>query len=145
MLLREPYTFFIDQSLGGKLIRAALADIGVKALILPEVFPQNVEDVEWLERAGTEKWVVLTKDKNIKRNELEREAVLNAEVVFIHVATGKMKGEQVALTVVAAMPRIKRMLAVHEPPVLARVSNGGVLWVTHDSAGVALEKPVRIK
>lgn len=39
-----------------------------------DVFDQSTQDVDWLPQVGQRQWVLLTKDKRIRRNEVETTA-----------------------------------------------------------------------
>ncbi len=45
-------TFFIDHSLGGKLIARRLRDLGAQVEVLANHFPTETPDVEWLKAVG---------------------------------------------------------------------------------------------
>jgi hypothetical protein len=59
-------------------LAAALIAAGVAAITHDSVFAQDTPDEEWLTRAGYEGWVVLTKDKLIRKRPIEREALVAA-------------------------------------------------------------------
>lgn len=145
MLLLEPYTYFIDHSLGGKQIAALYRDHGRGVHILREVFPQDINDVDWLPKVGANGWVVLTKDKDIRRNEVERAALFGSNVAAFIFRIGGMKGEQVANVALAALPRIERALRVHEAPFIARVADGGSVTMLYGNDGNPLPKPLVIR
>ncbi len=56
-----------------------LRDKGLDLVTLAEIYgvpaDEEVRDTDWLEKAGTEGWVVFTKDWKIRSNRLEREMV----------------------------------------------------------------------
>ncbi|MBK7013310.1 MAG: DUF433 domain-containing protein [Xanthomonadales bacterium] len=64
--------FFVDRSLGGKLVVEALRAAGAQVIAHDDAMPQDSEDVEWLAEAGRHNWVVLTKDSAIRRNQHEK-------------------------------------------------------------------------
>jgi hypothetical protein len=67
------------------------------------------EDVEWLPAIGERGWVLLTKDKDIRRRPLEIEAILNARVrAFVLTAT-ELRREEQAEIFLQAMPKIHRV------------------------------------
>jgi len=67
------------------------------------------DDVEWLPPIGERGWVLLTKDKDIRRRPLEVEAILNARVrAFVLTATHLRREEQAAIFL-KAMPKIYRI------------------------------------
>lgn len=61
--------FFLDRSLARRVVATALRHAGWNIRTHIEVYgarDQEVEDVEWLERCGSESWVALTKDSRIR-------------------------------------------------------------------------------
>jgi hypothetical protein len=71
--------------------------------------------VTWLPAVGAAGWVVLTKDKRIRKNPLEIEAILNANVkAFVLTAAGLRKEEQAEIFI-TAMPKIVRLCAQRGP------------------------------
>lgn len=70
---------FIDRSLGRKKVPTILRSAGLRLKTLAEVYgvpaDQGIQDVEWLERAGTEGWTVFMKDAAIATNPAEIAAV----------------------------------------------------------------------
>ncbi|MGH7991598.1 MAG: hypothetical protein ACREDS_15585 [Limisphaerales bacterium] len=55
--------FFIDRSLGRKIIPDTLRNAGEEVCVHDELFAQNAKDEVWLAEAGKQGWIVLTKDK----------------------------------------------------------------------------------
>ena len=67
------------------------------------------EDIEWLPAIGARDWVLLTKDKDIRRRPLEIEAILNSHVrAFVLTATQLRRDEQAEI-LLKAMPKIRRI------------------------------------
>jgi PIN like domain len=68
VLLLEKQTYFIDRSLGGNLVAAALnakitADESVETH--DRLFPQDTDDDVWLGHVGEKGWIALSKDDAI--------------------------------------------------------------------------------
>ncbi len=74
------YAFFIDRSLGSKIVANALRQAGAEVHIHDDYFPANARDEEWLRVVGQRGWVVLTKDKMIRYRGPELAALINAGV-----------------------------------------------------------------
>ena len=106
MKLAEPYTFFIDRSLGGSFVARALREAGHAVRVHDDEFEPNARDVEWLEGVGKRGWVVLTKDARIRTNAIERNTLLSSNVAAFMLGRGDMKGPQMAATFIAALPRM---------------------------------------
>jgi hypothetical protein len=118
---REPYTFFVDRSFGGKVVIGALRAAGISAVLLDDIFPKDTPDEIWLARAGQECWPVLSKDTNIRRNELERNALLNSDVAAFLLRSGDMAGPDMGQLFVTMMPLIRRVVSENDVPFVATV------------------------
>lgn len=118
----EEFTFFIDASLGGKLIGEALRAAGARLELHNDHFPQGTPDEVWLKEAGARNWIVLTKDDKIRYHELERQALLSAGVrAFVLTAKG-LRGAENAQVFVEALPAIHRLLNRQPGPFIAKVT-----------------------
>lgn len=123
----EDVTFFIDASLGRKIVAEALRRAGAKVEVHDDHFPQGTPDKEWLAAAGQRCWAVLTKDDRIRYHDLERLALTNARVrAFVLTARG-LRGEENAGILVNALPAIHRMLSKRPGPFIAKISRGGAV------------------
>lgn len=76
----EKVVFFLDRSLGEKTVPNRLQKFGLNVENHSAHFSPDAEDVEWLEKCGANGWIVLAKDKNIKKNFLERQALFSAGI-----------------------------------------------------------------
>jgi hypothetical protein len=120
----DEVTFFIDASLGGKVVAQALRDAGAKVEIHNDHFAQGTPDHEWLAAVGDKGWVVLTKDERIRYHELERLALMEAGVrAFVLTAKG-LRGAENAEILVKAQPSIRRLLKKQPGPFIAKVTRG---------------------
>jgi predicted nuclease of predicted toxin-antitoxin system len=118
--LLEQTTFFVDFCLGrhvGEALRAA----GLKVEFHLDHFAEDAEDEEWLPVVGERNWVVLTKDKGIRRKSWEREKVISAKVRLFTLPSGNMTGEEMAKMYLANRFRMARFLRKHPPPFIAVV------------------------
>ncbi|QDU18705.1 hypothetical protein ETAA1_05980 [Urbifossiella limnaea] len=80
----------------------------------------------WLPVAGERGWVVLTKDKAIRRKPAEREKVIAYGVRMFTLPSGSMNGEEMAQTFLDSGRDIGRTLHRHPWPFVAQVSRQGV-------------------
>lgn len=84
------------------------------------------DDVQWLPAVAARGWIVLTKDKNIRRNYLEIETILNSGVrAFVLTATDLRK-EQQAEILLNAMRKVER-LSVQKGPFIFNITRMGYL------------------
>jgi len=117
--------FFIDRSLGGEYVSCALREIGETVIVHDDRFENNAPDEVWLNEAGRNNWVVLTKDKQIRHNFLEREAVRNSKCRMFVLVAKDLTGQQMADIFIKALGKIKNILMIHEGPFIAKVWREG--------------------
>jgi hypothetical protein len=92
-----------------------------------DVFPQGTDDDVWLARAGSEGWVVLTKDQGIQKRPNELAAVVSARVrQFVLVDVG-LTAPQMAGVLIRARKAMERLLRRRNPPFIASITKNGTL------------------
>lgn len=121
----EELVFFVDRSLGGKLVVEALRAAGAQVVAHDEAFDQNATDVDWLAHAGRRGWVVLTKDSAIRRHAHEKTMFRDAACRVFLLASGNMIGSEMALAFVTALPRMRDLAASTEAPFLFTLTKSG--------------------
>jgi hypothetical protein len=126
--------FFLDRSLGGVKVAAILREEGAGIEVHDRHFPGDEKDPVWLAEVGRRDWVVLTKDRRIRYRTLEREALLAAGVAAFVLVGKRLTGEEAGDVFVRALPAIRRFLATHQRPFIAKVSrsSGVTLLVGSD-------------
>lgn len=144
MRLVEPYTFFVDRSLGAGVVVAALCAAKENVVVHDDHFAPNTSDVAWLGEAGKRGWVVLTKDARIRTNALERTALLDARVAAFMLGRGDVTGAVMARAFVAALPAMKKSLRTCDVPLVGVVSVVGAVALLYAN-GTRLKTPRRVK
>lgn len=88
----------------------------------PTTFSTGTQDVDWLPSVGERQWVLITKDKSIRKRELELRALNEARVrTFVLTAAG-LKGEEQAQVLKEALPAMLRLLRRRSSHFIARVT-----------------------
>lgn len=90
-------------------------------------FAPHTPDSEWLAVAGQQHWVVLTRDKNIRRKPDEIEALRQGNVIAFILAAGNATAADTAELVIRALRRIHRTAIGARRPALFTVSSAGVV------------------
>jgi hypothetical protein len=90
--LPPEFVFFLDRSLGRVHVSQALRALGADVKVHDDHFPLHARDSDWLPEVGRRGWVVLMKDKRIRRNQLERDALLAAGVRAFVLTSGNLTG-----------------------------------------------------
>src|ERR1700761_3033300 len=102
--------FFIDRSLGRRIVPDALRAAGVTVHTMADVYGeeigQGLRDETWLLDAGRRGWGVLMKDDAIRRRPAEREALVEGGVRAFCLTNAQLRGEDQARRFVDNLDRI---------------------------------------
>ena len=123
---QPPITFYLDRCAASESLFQALRCAGVKVERHQDHFAHDEKDPVWLTAVGQYNWVVITADKNIRRNELERTAFIAASLRVFCLTKGNRKGEEVAKLFVACLPEMIRIANSRTPPFWASVGGSGI-------------------
>ena len=118
-------TYFIDECLGRHVVADALRAAGAHVEVHHEHFQPGAADAEWLPFVGERKWILLTKDRHIRRRELEIQAIVNARVRAFVLTAADLTGSEQAVVFVRALPKINRMTAASRGPLIGSIGPGG--------------------
>jgi hypothetical protein len=121
------HVFFIDRSLGQKIIAENLRQGGVTVEIHNHHFSQNALDEDWLSEVGERGWIVLTKDDRIRYRPAALEAYRRNKVRVFIFGSGEMKAQEMADAFIKALPRISRVVRNNPAPFFARISRIGLV------------------
>ena len=124
--LPEPITLFIDRCAWSRLLGEALDKIGANYIAHHQRFAPDAPDEEWLAVAGREAWIVLTRDKHIRRRPTELEAFREHNVIVFVLAAGNASAAETADLVTRLYDKIQRLAAQAKPPVMYSVTRSGV-------------------
>jgi PIN like domain len=131
----ESTVFFVDRSLGDEIVPEALRKAGLRIEAHKDHFAQGALDVEWIAKCAENGWVALASDKAIKRNLLERTAIINGCIAGFFLTSGSRTGPENAEIIVKALKRIANMLDSEGKPFIARIHPDGKveLWVNRNN------------
>lgn len=105
-----PPEFFIDRSLGRRIVPEAIEAAGYVVHTLASVYGeqegQRVEDERWLRDAGAADWVVLLKDDRIRRRPAELGALVAARVRAFCLTNAQLRGDEQAARFTTNINRI---------------------------------------
>jgi hypothetical protein len=116
---------FLDRSIDGNHLATELRRRALTVIRHKERFRHDISDVDWLTVAGSEGWVVLTRDKNIRLREIERNALIASNVAAFVFTGGNASGVETAEAVVAALARIEKQVSSIRPPFICRITGSG--------------------
>lgn len=125
MSVADRPVFYVDRCLG-KAVAAALRTAGADVRIHDDHFAQVAPDVDWIPEVTARGWVILTKDKNIRRAAGERETVLTSGARIVTLCSGNMRGVEMAALFVGAVADMEQLAASHPPPFVAVLGPSGL-------------------
>ena len=120
--MSERPTFFVDRCLGGKIIVEALRTTGATVEAHDKHFTQDTLDVDWIPVVAERGWVILTKDKNIRRRHTEREALLLSLARVFTLTSGNMRGVDMANLLISHLPQMEQIVQTQAAPFVYAVS-----------------------
>lgn len=123
---KPPKTLFVDRAIGKGPVEA-LRSKGASVIHLDELFPQNTEDSEWLARAGRDGWIVLTKDKQIRRKQNEVDAIIENGVVAVVLVSGNMGRAEMSELFCRVLDKILDVAGRATPPAVFTLRKDGSL------------------
>lgn len=119
---------FVDRSLG-KGVGRRLREAGASVELHDDHFGQTTPDSTWIPDVTARGWVILTKDKNIRRPRGEREDVLTSGARVFTLTSGNMNGQRMAEIFIQHLVEIERIAGVQAPPFAFAVSPDGIIQI----------------
>ncbi|MBK9522887.1 MAG: hypothetical protein IPO13_14970 [Rhodocyclaceae bacterium] len=87
----------------------ALRLAGAKVICHQDQFAPSAPDDEWLNVAGRNGWVVITKDKRIRSRESEKAAIVESGVLAFMVISANVGGNTLAEILLKSLPAIRQL------------------------------------
>ncbi len=115
-----PPKFFLDRGLGVRSIAQALCAAGVELQTLRDRYGekpgQAIRDVQWIEDATRDGYVLLHKDKRIRYNAVERRALIEFSARSFALSSGNLSGAEASARLLRLWPNILRAVRRQPPP-----------------------------
>lgn len=121
----EPYVFFVDRSLGKRAVVEPLRVAGEVVEVHDDHFPIDCGDDEWIASVTTKGWIILSKDKRVRKRSGHLEALRAAGACVFVLTSGDTRGAENADAFLAALDRMKRISVKYARPLIATVSRSG--------------------
>jgi hypothetical protein len=132
----DDFVLFLDENLQNcKPILDALTFNNVRFERHEAHFQPGEDDEVWLPKVADWGWIVLTKDKRNRYNDLERVAVRRHRVQEFYFSAGNMNGAEMAQALVAALPEMRSLVRQYEPPLVGSITRAGTVTILYDKEG----------
>ena len=118
--LLEQTVFYVDRCLGRQ-VATELRGAGLKIEEHLDHFADDEDDDVWLPQVAKKGWVVLTKDKAMRKKPNERACIIENQVRMFTLPNGNLTGLQMIERYLSSKLRIARFLCDNEGPFIAVV------------------------
>jgi hypothetical protein len=137
----DDFSLFLDENLSKcKPILESLTANNVLHERYHDYFKPGTDDDVWLPFVGDRSWIVLTKDKRNRYNQLEKAAIRRYKVAEFYFGSGNMSGAEMAAALMAALPEIKRICEREDLPFIGSIPKSGKVMIVEDSKGSTHER-----
>ena len=96
-------TFYLDESINSNALADAIKSAGAAVVRPPDVGLTAADDPTWAAKIGPRNWLVLMRDKHIRRRRLEREALVAAGLGAFVCTAGEATAAETAKAVLTAL------------------------------------------
>jgi len=125
---RKDARFFVDRSIGRHIVPAALRDAGFPTTAHDEVFDNpTTSDEVWLETAGNKGWLVVSRDKRIRRKANELDALKRHRVRAVFISGKNLTGKEMGELLVRCGRKIQDTLMSSKAPAAFSLTRDGKL------------------
>jgi hypothetical protein len=118
---------FVDRCAWSYRLGEALTAQGIPFIPHHERFAPACPDEEWLEVAGKEGWIVLTRDKNIRRKPNELQAFRDHGVIAFVLTGGDATAVDTAALVTSLYTKMMRKAKAVKPPAMFTLTMSGII------------------
>lgn len=126
--------YWVDRCLGGTIVPDALRTAGVAVKVYGDLYDDpRVADVDWIPEVTARGWVILTKDKQIRRSPVEVAALRRAKACCVCLSSKNMRGDEQAACLVDHWKTIDSLVASKRAPLIVMVTRVAVQWLDGDT------------
>lgn len=132
----DDLVLYLDENLDNcKPIMDALLVSKIKFERHTSHFARGEDDEVWLPFVAERSWVVITKDKRNRYNDLEREAIRRSKVREFYFAKGNFSGMEMAEALIIAAVEMRRLCRTFNSPLVGSIARSGVITIVYDEKG----------
>ncbi len=109
-----PIRFFVDENIGPDLVKG-LRLLGYENIEhIHDTFPPGTADEVWLEYVGKNGYVLITKDKKIRKHPKEKAALVKYKIVAFFLGGSQVGGRQIANQIINAWDKMEACAAMQQ-------------------------------
>lgn len=120
-----------------------LRNAGFTIKIHDDIFSPNENDSVWLEKCSQKRWIVITPDTNIIKDQVSMRTIgANRGRVFF-LSSNNSTSEVWANALIGAYTDIMKTIRNYDAPFIARISPTGIVWLVKELTSIGREKKRR--
>jgi hypothetical protein len=124
--LPEDFVLYLDENIcNSTVILETLTKLGVRFERHLSYFSRGTLDESWLPLVGKNGWILLTADKRIRYNLLEKRALEKNSVREFVFTSGNMSGQEMAEALKQGIRKILNLCHRIDPPFVATITRRG--------------------
>jgi hypothetical protein len=126
----DDFVLYLDENLcNTRAILDTLTKLGVRFERHLAHFSPGTLDEVWLRLVGSKGWILLTSDKRIRYNLLEKRALKVHAVREFVFTSGNMSGQDMAAALELALNKMRKFCARTKPPFVASITRTGDVYL----------------
>jgi predicted nuclease of predicted toxin-antitoxin system len=122
-------TFVVDRCLGRYEVVETLRASGLTVVALDDHFAQDCIDEQWIPAVAKQAWVILTKDKAVRRRAGELEALRSHRAAAFILTSGNATAKENAAVFLKARNKLLSLPTLYTRPLIATIGRGGKVSV----------------
>lgn len=140
----ERLVWWFDRCLG-KQLPTRMAELGADVRRYGDLYPDDPAkpDIDWIPEVTARGWVIVTKDKNIRRDAAERNVLLNARARYVCLASANMTGPEQVACFERHWRTLDGVVRTRSVPVLVSLTREDVSWWDGHEWRKVKQKPLR--
>ncbi len=138
--LEYPVVYLDENLCNCKPILEALTRCGLQYERHLDHFPPGTLDTKWLPLVGKRGWVLVTADKRLRFNELEKRALEKFRVRAFEFPSGQMGALDMAKALETAVPRLISFCQSNEGPFVASITRSGMVHLRWSPQGARAKR-----
>jgi hypothetical protein len=136
-------TYFIDRCLGLYELPRRLRAAGMDLVTHAELgIAHDEEDVHWIPKVAADRYVILTSDRDIRKNPLEHQAVVSSSAWYFVLGRGSRTAQRNAEIITRHRATIEMLVTSNPGPVIAQL-NADDLLELRDGKWMKVKRPRR--
>lgn len=126
----EEFVLYLDENLcNSNAILESLRKLAIPYERHLSHFTRGSPDESWLPTVGRNGWILLTADKRIRYNLLEKKALEQNGVREFVFASGNLSGDEMAAALDLAISKMKKMCRKFRAPFVATITKKGDVYL----------------